>query len=182
MRNRRRALVVGVLLLMLAVVGLRLILHRTIRLTPADIQADVAHQFPVERNETLYRYRLEEPTISIDPATDLVSMAVTADASAIGTSSLHARVSATGNLRYQADTGELFLDHPRALISQVDFGGMPDRYRTAASQILAQGIETYVSRNPIYRLRQGDTKAFAIRRRLKSLQIKNGEVVIELGI
>lgn len=156
--------------------------HRTIHLSDQQIQNELARRFPLAKHELIYNIGFENPRVDIDDGSDHLTLLVDASASALGSKPVKGKISVNGSPRYDPSTGSIFLDHPRALITDLDFADLPDRYRSAVSKLLASALEAFLLREPIYRLREGDQKAFVLRRSLKSLSVKNGELAIELGL
>lgn len=156
--------------------------HRTIHLSEHRIQNELATRFPFGKHELIYDVEFENPRVDIDASSDHLTLLVDAKAAALGSKPIKGKVSVNGVPRYETATGGIYLDHPRALITDLDFADLPEKYRSAVSKLMASALEGFLLHKPIYRLQEGDQKAFVLRRSLKSLSVKNGELVIELGL
>ena len=155
---------------------------RTIHLSASEIQSEISRKFPVGKSDLAYRYRFDNPKVSIDEATNQVSMMVGAEASALGSKTVRGHLGVSGSLRYDSSQGSLYLDQPRALIADLEMADLPEKVRAVASSLLAKGLEECLRREPLYRLNDKDSLMALLRRNLKSLRVQNGEVVIELGL
>lgn len=156
--------------------------HWTIHLSQRQIQGELAQRFPFGKHDLIYDIEFQNPQVNIDEGSDHVTLTVDAQATALDSKPIIGKVSVNGSPRYEPATGSVFLDHPRALITDLDFADLPERYRSPASKILASALEGFLLREPIYHLQERDLKAIFVRRSLKSLNVRQGELVIELGL
>jgi Protein of unknown function (DUF1439) len=148
---------------------------RTLRLTALQVQAELDKKFPVEKNESVYRIQYFEPAFSIDQVRNDVTLALSVEASALGSQPVRVRAVATGLVRYDAEKGDLFLDNPKVSISS---GPGEGALKNVAEGLLANAVEEYLERLPLYHLKESDSS----RRKLKSVRVADGLLVIEFAL
>ena len=157
-------------------------IHRTIRLTAPEIQSELAAKFPLEKRQLLFTARFTDPTVSIDPLTSRITLGFSTTVSALGMKAATGRAEGEGAIRYEPSSGELFLDSPVVKVKGFELTGLPEKYQHAGSDLIAKGLQEYLVHTPIYRLSDKDSKLLSARRALKSIHIKDGTVLIELGL
>jgi hypothetical protein len=157
-------------------------IRRTIRLSAPEIQSKIAAKFPIEKSGLLLSARFTDPSVAISSNANQIALGVTATVSILGVKTASGQVRGEGEVRYDAATGELFLDSPKVDIEDLKLKGLAEKYQKPARELLENALREYVVRNPIYRLQDKDTKLLLIRRTLKSIRAENGELLIELGL
>jgi hypothetical protein len=89
-------------------------------------------------------------------------------------------VSVFGNVSYDAEAGEFFFLNPKIRKFEVD--NLPakreDLIRRAAERLLGK----YLSKHSIYKLDDGDLKNRAAKAVLKSINVRDGQLRIKIGI
>lgn len=148
--------------------------QRTIRLTASQLQTELDMKFPVEKNESVYRIRYFEPAFSIDRDRNDVTLAVSVEASALGSKPVQLRSEARGQVRYEPDKGDLYLDNPKVDVTSVSGDGV---LKDVAEGLLSKAVEEYLERLPLYHLKESDSSS----RHVKAVRIEDGLLVIEFG-
>lgn len=156
--------------------------HRTVHLTASQIKAELQKKFPYERRELVAAIRFLDPDFKIDATTSRVTFAISIQAAAIGTKPIQERATAEGSLRYESSTGDLFLDSSKVtLVDSLNPKPREDKKNTLVEDIIEKALTEYLSRKPLYRLSDRDSKTIAARRALRSIRIEDGDILIELG-
>jgi hypothetical protein len=145
----------------------------TFRLTPALVEAYLRSKFPYEKRELIFTARFTDPSVEIDAATNQVTLTVSATASAVGYEAASSEVQATGNVRYEPDSGEVFLDSPTVILQELEIPGVSDRNQERAVLALQRGLQFYLERKPLYRLKKKGP--------LKSLRVRDGAIELAVG-
>lgn len=156
--------------------------RHTVQLTAQDVQNGLATKFPFEKSDLVYRAKFSQPEVNIDGGSNHITLTLLAEASALGSRTVKGKVSVSGRPRYESATGDLYVDQPRALVSELEYEGLPEKYRGATSAVLAKGLEQYLAKQPIYRLQPSDSKMLLLRRTLKSISVQDGLINLELGL
>ena len=184
MRLRRTPLILGAITLILVGIFALILtgsMRHTVRLTAADIQSQLETKFPVERSELIFTWRFTDPVVAIDSGTERVRLGVSVAVSSLGKEVVTSRAQVEGSVRYESSKGELFLDSPTARLDELDVAGLPEKYRETAGKLIEKALQEYLARMPLYRLKSSDTKMLMVRRVLKSMRVRDGELLIELG-
>jgi len=145
----------------------------TFRLTPALVEAYLRSKFPYEKRELIFIARFTDPSVDIDAATNQVTLTVSATASAVGYEAASSQVTATGKVRYEPDSGEVFLDSPTVILQNLEIPGVSERNRGRVESALKRGLQYYLERKPLYRLKKKGP--------LKSLRVRDGAIELEVG-
>ena len=93
---------------------------------------------------------------------------------------LQGRMGADGGPAYRADRGEIIIVDAR--LTELDVAGLPKRYSKALSKVAARVAQRYFAEVPVYRLDQNDFKESLARLVLKSVEVRDGEVVATIGL
>ncbi len=91
---------------------------------------------------------------------------------------LRGRIDAAAGVRYEPNEGAFYLQDPT--IENLELDGLPTEWANKARDLVAQGINSYFSSHPIYRLteRQSHRAARAV---LQEISIEKDHVILLLG-
>ena len=171
-----RRISLAVALAILAVLGLVvywLLPRNTIVLSADDLQRELDRRFPIERNEPMLSVRFFDPRVTLDERTSRVGMGITTSASAMGLKTVSGRTDVEGTVRYDQETGELYLADPTVV--RLNISGLGEREKRVAEEILKGVLSEYLRGAPIYELRERD------RTRFKSAVVEHGRLVVRLA-
>ena len=79
-----------------------------------------------------------------------------------------------------ADRGEIIIVDAR--LTELDVAGLPKRYSKALSKVAARVAQRHFAEVPVYRLDHNDFKESLARLVLKSVEVRDGEVVATIGL
>ena len=96
------------------------------------------------------------------------------------TKRLGGRGTITTGLRYNPDDYSLYLDKPT--IDQLVVQGVPVKYVDRVSDMATELVHARISRTPVYTLDRTDMRQFAASLVLKSFTVRDGKLVITLGM
>lgn len=156
-------------------------IRHTVTLSAAEIQSALQRKFPVDKQELIFTAHFTDPTVSIDSTSEKVTLGLATKISALGITAATGKVEATGAVRYEPKTGELFLDSPVVTVRDLTLIRLSEREKPKASKFIEQGLQEYFAHMPIYRLNDKDSKFVFARRVLKSMKIQDGKLEVELG-
>jgi|GEM_PF-4440334 len=182
-RLPKRILAATVLILgvVCVIVALSLLPH-TVRLSASEIQSQLERKFPLEKRKFIFTGQFTDPMIAIDPGTGQVTLGVSAKVSALGMKAISTRAEAVGGVKYESSTGELFLDSPKINVRQLEVAGLPDKDKGIAADLIEEVLREYLVRTPLYRIKGRDAKLFWLRRTLKSVRVKDGELELQFAL
>lgn len=176
-----RPLLVGVAVL--AVLGgvLAAILWRGVhlRLTQAELQAQLRLHFPLDRAcGDILIATFSDPVLTLHR--DVATVAVHVDAGVVSRSLLAADLALTAAPRYVPAEGALYLDHPVLTTLSVEHGprSLIEHLRPAFTAILAYEF----ARRPAYTLDPRRLSQACARQTVRRLRIEEGALTIDLGL
>lgn len=179
----------------------------TIRVTESELQSTVDGYFPIDCSEYSERQApanvvLTDAKVILSPGSDRfalkIGVEVTGEAP-IGNGPLPGpprlprpgareseaatpagTVTASGKLEYRSGEGAFFVLDPR--IDEVNFDRKPpSELEKAIREVAAQALKKYLSSQAVYTLSDEDSKSKAAKWLLKSVTIRNGEMLVVLG-
>lgn len=150
----------------------------TLSLSAADIEAVVAPHFPQVQDSALGQVTFAHPKVVLTPGSDRLGLGV--DVTADLPAGMQATASAVvdGDLAYDPAKREFHLREPR--VQSLAAEGLPDAFAPMVADAVTQMARETMPVIVLYRL--PDDPALAPLRLLKSVAVKDGKVVIELGM
>ena len=88
-------------------------------------------------------------------------------------------VDMSGGVRYEPETGSLFLTDPH--VENVRIAGVPDRYANRANEAISLALRDFYDARPIYVLSRKDARTAAARLLLKDVYVRDGKLLLKLS-
>ena len=151
----------------------------SVTLTRDDLQREVEKRFPIEKSEILVTVRLSEPRVLLKPDSDRIGLGVTITVSAPIIQSLKGKGELDGELRFDSESRELYLDSPDLKITEAS--GISDKDLRAAEELIGPLLRNVLSRIPIYRLKDTDLRQPVINASVKEIQVNAGTVTLRFA-
>lgn len=183
--KRRRGLIIGTATVVIAGLALLVLtgnIRHTITLSAAQIQSALQSKFPIEKKPLIFTVKFSDPTTAIDPTSGQVTVGLKCSMAALGRKAANGDGTATGTVRYEPKTGELFLDNPKVKLNSLELIGLAQRDKGKATDLIEAGLQECFKRTPIYKLDDKDSQMLMVHRIMKSMRVENGELKIELGL
>lgn len=155
------------------------VFQREVRITADELQAKVEKAFPVKKRQTFVTMRFSEPQIQLSDG-DRIGLTLTVDVDIPGGGTLHGRMGADGALAYRPDRGEIVIVDAQLTELQVD--ELSSTHSKALHGVARRVAQQYFAEIPVVRLNQGDFKQSLTRLVLKSVTVREGEVVATVGL
>ncbi|MEM6470669.1 MAG: DUF1439 domain-containing protein [Planctomycetota bacterium] len=89
-------------------------------------------------------------------------------------------VTVTFGIRYEAATAEFYCDEVRA--ETVEFEKLPTELKQPVKKICEQALDRYFAENSVYTLDGDDTAINVAKSSLRNVTIRDGNLVVELGV
>ena len=154
------------------------------RFSEADLQDRLNAAMPVRKTYLfIFVIVLDNPRVTLIDGTERVhgGLDITLNLYREDVSvPLGGAIDVSGGIRYDSATGQLFLTDPA--IEHVAVQGMPAGEAEIANKALTWALGEYYRERPIYTLSYTDVRQAAAKLVLKNVVVKNGELVITLGI
>ena len=145
-----------------------------------DLQAKLSGQFPLEKKKRLMKFRFSEPELLLVPDSERIGMRIAVEAKIPGVSSVKGVMEADGEIEYHPETGEFTI--ARGRLVDLDMQGMPKRGAKTFEEIAATVVKNHLSSITVYELDQKDFKQSLAKLMLKSVQVKDGSIVVGVGL
>lgn len=183
----RRVVILTLLLIVAAIGGVYYHFHGkeyVYRFTEAQLQQALSERLPLTKSYLLiFQITLDHPRVTLVNGSDRVraglditlNVRVREQPLPLGGS-----VDASGGVRYDPKAGRLFLTQPK--IEHLELQGIPEQYTSGASAALSKALDAYYADHAIYTLNAFDARELAARLVLKSVVIKEQQLVVTLGI
>jgi len=150
----------------------------SLTMTEADLQANVSEFFPLESDTPLYHLQLFRPVVTLIAKTNRVGLNM--DFSIEVPDQYQARGSAyiDGEIGYNADNGEFYLREPALVSMSAD--DLPDQYTRMVRDALNLFARRRLPVVVLYRLDHNDPREAVMLRRLKSVKVEGGKLLVEM--
>jgi hypothetical protein len=150
----------------------------TLSLSAADIEAVVAPAFPQVQDGPFGEIAFAHPKVVLTPGSDRLGLGVDVTADLPAGMQATARAVVDGELSYDPARREFHLREPR--VKSLTADGLPDAFAPLVADAVTRMARETMPVIVLYRL--PDDPALAPLRLLKSAAVKDGKVVIELGM
>jgi len=121
---------------------------------------------------------VQAPEITFIPGTDRVKARITAEIDVI-LKKYSAGASFSCGIRYEPEDQSLRLINP--VIEEIETSKLPEKYRKEIHLLATLLAQRYLNEKPVYHLNDEDLKDHAARLLLKSVEVKDEQLVVRLG-
>ena len=156
------------------------LLQKEMIFSQAQLQKKVDAVFPVDENKALLRVRFSNPQVILPTAGERIGLALDIRAQLPGGRKARGRLHVDSGLIYDPNRGEIALADPR--LDSLDVAGVPKRFESALQAVAEVVAKRYLAQIPVYRLNADDYKESLAKLVLKSVSVRDGEVVAVIGL
>lgn len=150
-----------------------------VEITEAQIQAEVTTMFPIRQQLPFVSAVFSDPRVRIVPDSDRVRLALSLQARLAAEVDAAGEAEIEGSLGYDAATGEFHLIRPSVVRLHLDL--LP-RDTLELVRVMTNAVaEQYLTSIVIYRLDERDFRQGMMRRNLRSVQVRDGRLIAEMG-
>jgi hypothetical protein len=153
------------------------------KIPQSRLQAKMDETLPITKSYSIFKITLVNPRVTLKEGGDRihvgldVSLHVSFDHDL---PSLNGSVDISGNIRYDNAQGAFYLVSPT--VEKIGIAGIPDKRFDRVNAALSKILDAYYLRHPVYTLDTRNIKQAALKMVLKSVMVKNAELVVVLGI
>ena len=175
-----RILICGMVVSTLVACSSSGIFRRELVFTREDLQARLSKEFPRKEKHPLMAVTFSNPEILLEPGADAMGVRLEIKIAPRLGKQRTGKVVAEGDIEYRPQRGEFFIVNPKVISIEVDHlkGKYQNRVRSVADRI----VEQYLSEVAVYRLDQKDFKQKVAKLVLKSVDVKDGKLVVVVGL
>ena len=138
------------------------------------------YRFPLREKELLYALSVREPKLLLNENSDRIGLSVEVQIGILGGKKIAGSLTADASLRYDAAQTAFFLDNPR--VTDVRIPGLPKTIADKVPGVATIALQGVLKEKPVYRLTDEDAGLFVLRRTLKAVKIRSGQVEATLGV
>jgi hypothetical protein len=148
----------------------------------AELQASVEKHFPREKQYLfLFDVTLKEPQVELLAGANRLQVELNVGVKVKGLDAEFGGLGAvSGSLRYDPERGEFFLSDPK--VERLKLPGIPEKFTAKANEVAGTALREWYERFPVYRLKDGKAKHDLARMVLKGMQVRDGKLVLTLGV
>ncbi|MBI5478271.1 MAG: DUF1439 domain-containing protein [Deltaproteobacteria bacterium] len=152
----------------------------TITLTAAELQEQLNRKLPLKRAGRLVTVTVQSAQVVLVEGSDRVGVRAAAELALPMGRALSGTVRFDGKIRYVPDPGEFWFDDARVV--DLEIGSLPGALRPTVEELVGVMGRNYLARTPVYRLKPGQVKHSLARLLLRSAVVRDGKLVLTLGL
>lgn len=152
----------------------------TLEFTQAELQDRVSPQFPMQRNLLGTTLSFSDPVVVLSETENRIGIELTVHVALGDNVQGKGRGYADGTLIYKPDTAQLVLKEPRLRKLHVD--GIADNYQDRVRETIDWVMRSSLTEIAVYQLNDKDLREKMAKRVLKSMEVKQGKLIVELEL
>ncbi len=152
----------------------------TLEFTQPELQEKISAMMPVTKQTMLATVVVDNAKLELIEGSDKLAIAAKLNAQILGNLNATGDVKIQGTLSYNAKEGAFYLKNPE--IIELNINEIPPKFHDQVKQLAQKGVAKKLSNQPVYKLKDDDTKQSLAKSMLKSLQVKNKTLIATLGL
>ena len=156
------------------------IFRRELVFTREDLQAKLTQKFPRKEKHPLMAITFSNPEILLEPGADAMGIRLEIKMAPRLGKRRKGQVVAEGGIEYRPQRGEFFIVNPKVVSVELD--DLKGKYEKSVRSVADQIVEQYLPEVAVYRLDQKDFKQKVAKLVLKSVKIRDGKLVVVVGL
>ena len=183
----RKTLLILVTILALGAVGAYLYFQGreyTFQFTEAQLREKLAERLPLRKTYLfIFEVVLADPRLALIEGSERVNAGLDVTLNIKINDQplpLGGEIDVSGGVRYDPAGGQFFLTDP--VIEHLQVQGVPTDYTDRVNSILTKAVGEYYLDRPIYTLTNLDVKTATAKLLLKSVAVKEGVLIVTLGV
>jgi len=156
--------------------------EKTIVITQTDIEQTLNQHFPMKNTGRFTRVNVKEPLVQLQNGSERINFGLTIDIEVVKPKQAHysGNILMSANLAYDSDKGSFYLVD--AEIEQFDIDGVSAAKAALITKATTKLLYFSLDRWPVYTLKQSDVKQNLAKILLKSVEVKEGNIEVKLGL
>lgn len=154
-------------------------LRKEVVFTAGELQKKIEKQFPITRKGALAKVELHHPAVFLDKNTQRIGLRVDMKIAPPLGKKFSGQMEFDADVEYRPEQGEFFLVDSRVRHFQLD--DVPKIYQDMVSSLANETLKRYLEELPIYKLDENDFKESLAKLVLKSVVVKEGKLVLDVG-
>ena len=150
-------------------------LRTEVLIAPASIEQSIAAAFPLAEELSVLTLEITDPKIVLEEGADVIGLRLVLRASIVGMAEAEGSLAIVGKVRYVVEESTFYLSEPQ--IRELTIPGLNEQYVGPAQEAINAALGVALTDIPIHDLEGGATRMF-----LKSVVVRDGQIVAELGM
>jgi hypothetical protein len=155
-------------------------LRKEVIFTAGELQKKIDQQFPMELKGALAKVELRHPAVFLDKDTQRIGLRADMKIAPPIGRKFSGQMEFDAGVEYLPERGEFFLVDSRVRHFQLD--DVPEMYQDMVRGLANEILKRYLEELPIYKLDENDFKESLAKLVLKSVVVKEGKLVLDMGL
>jgi len=134
----------------------------------------------VQQKDVFITTTFSDPRVILQNGSDRIGLQITATVTALGRRAVSGTLLADGQVAYIPAEGTFYFDNGQ--VQDIQIAGLPEDLKPVVQQLADPLIDQHLKHVVLYRLKPEDVRQELVKIFLKSAEIKNGRLVLQLGI
>lgn len=148
----------------------------SMEISQADLQARTVKLFPQHSTTPYAKVVLSDPLVQLHPKENQLALALTVQLFLGDLPLGHTRAEVVGRLEYTPDSGEFYLRDARA--ANLDLSRLAPELAPAVENSINELVRGVLDHHPLYVLDEQDARQRMMKRRMKSVEVRDGRLLI----
>ncbi len=151
----------------------------TLKVSRAELQERLDKKFPISKRKSVFELKLSDPRLTLVEQADLLQLALSAEAFALGTPLGRSEVTVQGGVHYDKELKAFFLTDPH--LTGLDVAHIPERYHDKLRKSVDIVVHEILPMIPIYKLDKSSFKHSLSRAFLRRAWVADHALYLEMG-
>ncbi|MDH3327574.1 MAG: DUF1439 domain-containing protein [Gammaproteobacteria bacterium] len=175
-----RKLIFTFVLLAFSNCALALSFSYTLELSEKEVQTKIEAKMPFEKKKFFVSVVVSNPKIKLTNGDNKIGINADILVKLPGGIESTGKIFIEGGINYKPKTGEFFFVDPE--VKKIEFDKLPEKYNPNVVKVVDVSVKKVLAKTPVYKFKDDDLKHKLAKSTLKSVNIKNGILALELGI
>ncbi len=152
----------------------------TLEFTEPQLQEKISAMMPVTKKTMLATIVVDDAILNLVEGSDQLALSATIQADALGGLTASGSLKIMGTLKYNAKQGAFYFNNPKLV--ELNIKEMPPKFHEQIKKLAQGALAKSLSRYPVYKLKDDNMKQQLAKTMLKSMEVKDQNLVVTLGL
>lgn len=152
----------------------------TLKFTQAELQKKVMEMMPVTKKKFLVTVVISNPLVTLPPKGNHIQVKCDIEANAPGNLKTNGTIQITGSLSYNREKGSFHLKNPS--IDHMHIEKLSPKMLTTVKNLSQTALIKVMHRRPVFTLKDDKMKHKLAKAVLKSVEVKDGILYVNMGM
>jgi hypothetical protein len=151
-----------------------------LELSENEVQEKVEQKMPFEKKKYFITVAISNPQVSLKNGNDKIGILSNIAVKLPGGLTGNGKALIEGGIKYTPKDGEFYFTDPK--VKQLKIENLPEKFETKVVKVVDIATKKVLEKTPVYKFKDDNLKHKLAKATLKSVNIKNGKLALELGI